>query len=168
MSSTISSFTACGRALPRLPFSLLALAILLSACGGGGGGGGGGGTQGETINGIAVPPVPDSQANQATLAGVDANANGIRDDIERSLATNFGTDAQLLPIATEHARAVQAVVVTGSEFARDAYVNRVRCISDSTLLARLSGQTKATLDNDSRRRAYAKTMAGAALTSEGC
>lgn len=141
----------------------LVLAAALTACGGGGGN-----TPAETINGVAVPPQPEAQANQATLAGVDINANGIRDDIERSVALNFGTDPQQLALASAHARAVQAVVVTASRTAGDAYVEKIRCLSDRALLERLSAQTKATLDNESRRRAYARALAGAAVTREGC
>ena len=56
----------------------------------------------ETINGISVPPYPDPTINNATLAGVDLNGNGIRDDVERYLAKN--TDSKedydsLLPYA---------------------------------------------------------------------
>jgi hypothetical protein len=60
--------------------SMLFAAMLLSACNGGGGGS-------DTINSIAVPPEPDAAANNATLAGVDSNSNGVRDDVERSVAT---------------------------------------------------------------------------------
>lgn len=39
----------------------------------------------ETINGITVPPEPDPKVNNATLAGVDVNGNGVRDDVERKI-----------------------------------------------------------------------------------
>lgn len=64
---------------------------LLSACGGGSGGDS---TTGNTtptvekINGIEVPPAPDTAKNNATLAGVDSNSNGVRDDVERAIAKN--------------------------------------------------------------------------------
>ncbi len=66
----------------KLSLSVAALALLavfgLAGCGSGGGGGG----NVETINGIEVPPSPDTIANQATLSGFDVNGNGIRDDID--------------------------------------------------------------------------------------
>lgn len=62
---------------------ILALPILLSACGGGSGSNT---TKTETINGITVPPAPDPVVNNATLAGVDSNNNGVRDDVERKIA----------------------------------------------------------------------------------
>lgn len=40
----------------------------------------------ELINGIPVPPEPDPVANNATLAGIDVNGNGVRDDVERKIA----------------------------------------------------------------------------------
>lgn len=65
---------------------------MLAACGGGGGGAGSAPpapvANTSTINGIAVPPEPEATTNAATLAGIDANANGVRDDVERSIAHN--------------------------------------------------------------------------------
>ncbi|MBS0384660.1 MAG: hypothetical protein JSS00_04850 [Proteobacteria bacterium] len=43
----------------------------------------------ETINGIAVPPEPPPDLNNATLAGFDVNGNGVRDDVERLIARNW-------------------------------------------------------------------------------
>lgn len=40
----------------------------------------------EVINGITVPPEPAPSINNATLAGVDSNRNGVRDDVERKIA----------------------------------------------------------------------------------
>jgi hypothetical protein len=40
------------------------------------------------INGISVPPEPDPVANNATLAGIDSNNNGVRDDVEIKMAKN--------------------------------------------------------------------------------
>lgn len=37
----------------------------------------------EIINGLEVPNDPPTETNNLTLAGVDANNNGIRDDVER-------------------------------------------------------------------------------------
>jgi hypothetical protein len=43
----------------------------------------------EVINGITVPPEPAPSINNATLAGVDINNNGVRDDVERKIARNY-------------------------------------------------------------------------------
>jgi hypothetical protein len=41
----------------------------------------------EVINKITVPLAPDPVANNSTVAGIDSNANGVRDDAERVVAT---------------------------------------------------------------------------------
>lgn len=68
------------------PFLSLAIVVfctgLLASCGGGGGGSGA-----TTVNGIAVPAQPDATQNNATLAGVDSNSNGVRDDAEIMIAS---------------------------------------------------------------------------------
>jgi hypothetical protein len=53
---------------------------------------GGGGGEETTINGLSVPIEPDSLENNATLAGVDGNNNGVRDDVERKIAENWPQD----------------------------------------------------------------------------
>lgn len=37
----------------------------------------------EIVNGHVLPPEPDETLNNATLLGIDANNNGVRDDVER-------------------------------------------------------------------------------------
>jgi hypothetical protein len=68
------------------------IAVGLVACGGGSGAGSNSGTA-TTINGIAVPPAPDAAANNATLAGVDSNNNGLRDDAEIMIVSLTKKDA---------------------------------------------------------------------------
>lgn len=46
----------------------------------------------ELINGIPVPPEPDPTANNATLAGIDVNGNGVRDDVERKIAEKYSAN----------------------------------------------------------------------------
>ena len=41
------------------------------------------------INGYRLPPEPDPAVNNATLLGVDSNANGVRDDVERKIYLNY-------------------------------------------------------------------------------
>lgn len=54
-----------------------------------------------------LPPDP-GDAGRATLAGVDVNDNGVRDDLERYIAQHFGDDPRVLRavanavIATQH------------------------------------------------------------------
>jgi hypothetical protein len=77
--------------------ALATLPLILSACGGGSGGGSSATIPAapapQTINGISVPPEPDPVANNATLAGVDSNGNGVRDDVERKIAAKLNTQS---------------------------------------------------------------------------
>lgn len=43
----------------------------------------------ESINGIPVPPDPGAEKD-STVAGIDTDKNGIRDEIDRWIATKFG------------------------------------------------------------------------------
>ena len=73
--------------------SLLGLSTCLIFSGCGGGGGSSDASSGApavtvtstVVNGITVAPHPGTLANQ-TLLGIDTNANGVRDEIERDLA----------------------------------------------------------------------------------
>lgn len=46
-------------------------------------------SSGEAINGHIVPPEPDPILNDSTLEGIDVNKNGVRDDVERTIAGIF-------------------------------------------------------------------------------
>lgn len=54
-----------------------------------------------------APPDPGPE-NDRTLAGVDGNRNGVRDDVERHIAANFGDSPAKLVYLMQHARAVAA------------------------------------------------------------
>jgi hypothetical protein len=73
----------------KLLVAMLCTASLVS-CGGSGNSstntGSGSTAPTEVINGIVVPLEPDPVANKATLAGIDTNNNGVRDDVERKIA----------------------------------------------------------------------------------
>lgn len=66
----------------------------------------------EVINGITVPPEPAPAINNATVAGVDVNNNGVRDDVERFVAKNNPTQQQLAS-ATALAKSY-TVIITGT------------------------------------------------------
>ncbi len=54
-----------------------------------------------------IPPEPDPILNNATVAGVDSNTNGIRDDVERIISKEFSGTPDFAP-AMEYARIYQA------------------------------------------------------------
>ena len=78
----------------------------------------------EIINGITVPPEPDVTLNNATLAGVDSNNNGVRDDVERKIATGFGGTADY-PISMAYAREYQSVLLAPTPSTRTAALVQV-------------------------------------------
>lgn len=97
-----------------MKITVILVVMLLSACGSGGGASS---PQSQSttpppvsqliINGVAVPPEPDTIAN-ATLLGVDSNHNGVRDDVERQIATTYGAKANQYTAAMQVAKFNQA------------------------------------------------------------
>lgn len=146
--------------------------LLLAACGGGGGAVGG---NASVINGIAVPPMPDIVLNQSTVAGVDSDNNGVRDDIDRKLATDFGAIPSEYTQALNHAKTLQAALLTASAVRANSlpvssvevtnHVSAVSC-APAILRARLKADTLATLDTGMRQAAYGDVFAGVVL--KGC
>lgn len=100
-------------------------------------GGSSGGSKSEQINGIAVPPVPDSTANLATVSGVDSNSNGIRDDVDRALATEFGQGAAAYQESATYARTLQAALVNPDPSTIKNHLALLRCVRDANKCAGL-------------------------------
>lgn len=63
----------------------------------------------NVINGIPVPPDPGA-AGEATVAGIDTDNNGIRDDIDRFIAAKYGTNSRAVKAARQSAAARQQVI----------------------------------------------------------
>ncbi|MEA3419042.1 MAG: hypothetical protein U9Q90_06540 [Campylobacterota bacterium] len=67
----------------------------------------------EMIDGHMLPPKPDMQVNNSTIAGIDANNNGVRDDIEWWIYTKMDvlkySKAERL-IAMEWGKAIQIIL----------------------------------------------------------
>jgi hypothetical protein len=61
---------------------------------------------------VPLPPLPDPQAAAATLAGVDANGDGVRDDVELLIASAF-RDPQQVAALRRVAVSVQKTLVVG-------------------------------------------------------
>lgn len=54
-----------------------------------------------------LPPEPNKAQNDATLAGIDANSNGIRDDVERAIYFKYQASAKEAAPAFQYAKALQ-------------------------------------------------------------
>jgi hypothetical protein len=104
----------------------------------------------EVINGITVPIAPDTAANEATLKGVDSNNNGVRDDVERSIATNSPNS---LTGAIKYAKTIQAQIdgniLTNQELT-DAFCESLKVDMNAGVIEQL------TLNNEDRDTAFYK------------
>lgn len=102
------------------PFSRYAAALMLglalAACSGGGGGGSGDPQQLPPPGGGATNPpggsnqsakIIDNEDLSPGLRGMDANANGIRDDIDRLIAQKYARTPAIQRAAEQKARALQ-------------------------------------------------------------
>jgi hypothetical protein len=122
----------------------------------------------EVINGITVPPEPAPSINKATIVGVDSNKNGVRDDVERLVARDFGTEPVAYQQAFAHARTLQTAITAPSSEASRRHLDGIRCLSDDNNLSRLEQITLATLNVSARQAAYARAFVGATISKEGC
>ncbi|UXY15764.1 hypothetical protein N8I74_01745 [Chitiniphilus purpureus] len=68
---------------------------------------------GETINGIKVPPDPGAEGRR-TLAGIDSDNDGVRDDVQRFLAKEVGQHPARFRYAMEMARITQLEILAAS------------------------------------------------------
>lgn len=73
----------------------------------------------EVINGIEVPPMPNEAEDKATLAGVDANNNGERDEVERYVAEKFGDNQKYFMVMTRFSRDLQYEITHFDSMSRE-------------------------------------------------
>ncbi len=100
--------------------SLLFVAMIISACSGGGASADSPSDATTPTNSAASSPAPstnrpsekiiDNEDITAGLKGVDANNNGIRDDIDRLIAQKYSTSPAMKKAAEQEARAIQLFV----------------------------------------------------------
>lgn len=68
----------------------------------------------EVINGHMLPPEPNKALNNSTIRGIDANDNGVRDDVERWLIVKYAKDFEypktMTAIAMQFATALQYTI----------------------------------------------------------
>lgn len=69
------------------------------------------------VDGSNLPPQPSAEEVNATVAGVDVNVNGIRDDVELALFEKYPDNIQLRAAALQYAMAEQQMLtmVTNQE-----------------------------------------------------
>ena len=69
------------------------------------------------VMGTGLPPAPDKAENDATVAGIDKNNNGIRDDVELAIFKKYPNSAKIRAAELQYAMALQLMLtkVTNSE-----------------------------------------------------
>ena len=77
----------------------------------------------HAINGIQVPPDPGA-AGKTTLAGINSNNNGIRDDVEIFIAKEYGKDKATYDKAFDFAQKAQLLYTKEYMVDEDSLTNR--------------------------------------------
>mgnify|MGYP001575497927 FL=1 len=122
-----------------------------------------------------LPPEPNKAENDATLAGIDANTNGIRDDVERAIYFKYQESAKLAAPAFQYAKALQmeftdvynsaTLVAVLQEESRGSL-----CIGDDD--NRIQEIERLVFNNKARQEAreeiYRKHMTSYTLPNDGC
>ena len=90
----------------------------------------------ENVNGEHLPPPPDPAQVDATIEGVDANANGIRDDVELAIFERYPDSPKIRAAELQYAMALQMELtqVFNSETWKAAVIQGSRgyaCISET-------------------------------------
>ena len=122
----------------------------------------------EVINGVVVPPEPAVDLNNLTIAGFDANGNGIRDDVERLVARNFGSDVRMYSLAFRNAKTLQTALLNPTIAAIQENIDASLCIDSVRTLASLNDIEIATINTPIRKTTYGRVFAGAYISNEGC
>ena len=61
----------------------------------------------DDVMGKNLPPVPDQKINDSTIVGIDANKNGIRDDVELAIFKEYPNSAKIRAAELQYAQALQ-------------------------------------------------------------
>lgn len=120
-----------------------------------------------------LPVEPDKAANDATLAGIDINNNGIRDDVERAIYFKYKESAKEAAPAYQYAKALQMeftkVYNSGTLVAVIQEESRASiCILDTKKVEEIE---KLVVNTDMRKQAqedlYNKYMTSYSLPNQG-
>jgi hypothetical protein len=96
---------------------------------------------------LTLPPAPDPVRNGATLVGVDVNTNGVRDDVERTIAAAHGLHSERAEALRQTAVTVQMAIANGGQ----------------VWLARDQGRAPVVNADDLKRMLEQSTLAGACV-----
>lgn len=107
----------------------------------------------DVISGITVPTEPNSKINKTTIAGIDSDKNGIRDDIDRMIATYYGKDKKFFQAISYYAIHFQNYLLNPSEKSF-LVIDCRKYILDAVLNMHVDTLQKRTLDTPERNKAF--------------
>jgi hypothetical protein len=61
----------------------------------------------DDVSGKWLPPVPDQSKNDSTIAGIDANNNGVRDDVEHAIFKKYINNTKIREAELQYAMTEQ-------------------------------------------------------------
>lgn len=105
---------------------------------------------------LAVTPPDPGEAGKATLAGIDSDNDGVRDDVELKLIEEFEDDREVLETAIQVSKKLGSM----EEKNIDSYINYITSLSGSKVLNEMSKVTKHHLNTKERKKAYGQALAG--------
>lgn len=89
----------------------------------------------DDVMGKNLPPVPDQKLNDSTIAGIDANKNYIRDDVELVIFQKYPDSAKIRAAELQYAQEIEDKII--NVFNNDTWVamakkenNGISCIID--------------------------------------
>lgn len=120
-------------------YSILLLCTLASACGSGGSSDpSSGGSSNPNVSAWDLPSEPGGASN-ATIAGIDSNNNGLRDDIELRIYDSTESDIErssMMVAAREMSKSLTNLDVTMSSDEIDAAMSRgISCLSQGRTIS---------------------------------
>lgn len=103
-----------------------------------------------------LPPMPDTAANNATLAGIDTTGIGVRDDVQIWIYTNYTTNVKRTVLMTM-AKTIQDVMATPPKTAEEAK-NLEQSFKDAAMMLKIvRGLTRSEAD-EMDRLLYTQTV----------
>lgn len=149
----------------KLLLIVIPLIIILASCGGGSENTTT--TSAEKINGITVPPEPDAKTNNSTIAGIDINNNGVRDDIERTIASTSSSASEFnanIEITKEYQKILTSKIISSSEI--NKIQKLIACIATKNNSIKIDSELKLIIANtDERKSEFRKKLSSAGGTS---
>lgn len=117
----------------------------------------------DDVLGKNLPPPPDPVEANATVEGIDANANGIRDDVEWAIFNKYPNSARIRAAQLQYAMALQNELtnVFNSETlvaAIQEEAHALSCLTNAGISDRLQSEIKSLILNTELRQEKRKSI----------